>query len=216
VRRATAARNTIGDGAIQRGEVVLGDMIAVEPEFLGVPDQLDTFIVLLPLAAYRALLKVIHQPNCNVMAFSATLCVRHRLNRVAAYRRDERSTGRRTTPAALARPLCAQPRMRGGGGEWSPVALEPDPSHPTGKAPGAKAAPLPARVDARDRLLFLASAASGRRVILTRGWRRIGWDEALTRPGIGAAAGSPPKMVPRPWPFPSRRRRPRRLPDAMP
>ena len=44
---------------VQRGEVVLGDMIAVEPELLGVPDQLDAFIVLLPQRHVGALLEVI-------------------------------------------------------------------------------------------------------------------------------------------------------------
>jgi anaerobic selenocysteine-containing dehydrogenase len=58
------------------------------------------------------------------------------------------------------------------------VALEPDPSHPTGKALCAKGRAAPGLVDARDRLLFP--------VRRTRpkgdpdpGWRRISWDEAL-------------------------------------
>jgi anaerobic selenocysteine-containing dehydrogenase len=58
------------------------------------------------------------------------------------------------------------------------VALEPDPSHPTGKALCAKGRASPELVEASDRLLFP--------VRRTRpkgdpdpGWQRISWDEAL-------------------------------------
>ena len=44
---------------IQRGEVVLRDVIAVEPVFLGTLDQLDPFIVLLPQRHVGALLEMI-------------------------------------------------------------------------------------------------------------------------------------------------------------
>src|SRR6266568_5522440 len=58
------------------------------------------------------------------------------------------------------------------------VAIEPDPSHPTGKALCAKGRASPDLVEAPDRLLYP--------VRRTRpkgdpdpGWRRISWDEAL-------------------------------------
>ncbi len=58
------------------------------------------------------------------------------------------------------------------------VAIEPDPSHPTGKALCAKGRASPELVEASDRLLYP--------VRRTRpkgdpdpGWRRISWDEAL-------------------------------------
>ncbi len=59
------------------------------------------------------------------------------------------------------------------------VALEPDPSHPTGKALCAKGRAAPELVDARDRLLVSRCAVRGRRAIRDPGWQRIGWDEAL-------------------------------------
>ena len=58
------------------------------------------------------------------------------------------------------------------------LAIEPDPTHPTGKALCAKGRASPALVEAPDRLLHP--------VRRTRpkgdpdpGWRRISWDEAL-------------------------------------
>src|SRR5262249_58148687 len=58
------------------------------------------------------------------------------------------------------------------------LAIEPDPTHPTGKALCAKGRASPALVEAPDRLLYP--------VRRTRpkgdpdpGWRRISWDEAL-------------------------------------
>ena len=58
------------------------------------------------------------------------------------------------------------------------VALEPDPSHPTGKALCAKGRAAPEMVDARDRLLFPLRRARPKGDP-DPGWRRIGWDEAL-------------------------------------
>ena len=58
------------------------------------------------------------------------------------------------------------------------VALEPDPSHPTGKALCAKGRAAPGLVDARDRLLFPLRRTRPKGDP-DPGWRRIGWDEAL-------------------------------------
>jgi anaerobic selenocysteine-containing dehydrogenase len=58
------------------------------------------------------------------------------------------------------------------------VALEPDPSHPTGKALCAKGRASPELVEAPDRLLFPLRRTHPKGD-LDPGWRRIGWDEAL-------------------------------------
>ncbi len=58
------------------------------------------------------------------------------------------------------------------------VALEPDPSHPTGKALCAKGRAAPGLVDARDRLLFPLRRTRPKGDP-DPGWRRISWDEAL-------------------------------------
>ncbi len=58
------------------------------------------------------------------------------------------------------------------------VALEPDPSHPTGKALCAKGRAAPEMIDARDRLLFPLRRTRPKGDP-DPGWRRIGWDEAL-------------------------------------
>src|SRR6478752_2992280 len=58
------------------------------------------------------------------------------------------------------------------------VALEPDPSHPTGKALCAKGRAAPELVYARDRLLFPLRRTRPKGDP-DPGWRRIGWDEAL-------------------------------------
>jgi anaerobic selenocysteine-containing dehydrogenase len=58
------------------------------------------------------------------------------------------------------------------------VALEPDPSHPTGKALCAKGRASPELVEAPDRLLFPLRRTRPKGD-LDPGWRRIGWDEAL-------------------------------------
>lgn len=58
------------------------------------------------------------------------------------------------------------------------VALEPDPSHPTGKALCAKGRAAPELVYQEDRLLYplKRTRPKGDR---DPGWQRIGWDEAL-------------------------------------
>lgn len=58
------------------------------------------------------------------------------------------------------------------------VALEPDPSHPTGKALCAKGRAAPELVNHADRLLYplKRTRPKGDR---DPGWQRIGWDEAL-------------------------------------
>jgi len=58
------------------------------------------------------------------------------------------------------------------------VALEPDPSHPTGKALCAKGRAAPELVYARDRLLFPLRRTRPKGDP-DPGWQRIGWDEAL-------------------------------------
>lgn len=58
------------------------------------------------------------------------------------------------------------------------VALEPDPSHPTGKALCAKGRAAPEMIDARDRLLFPLRRTRPKGDP-DPGWRRISWDEAL-------------------------------------
>jgi anaerobic selenocysteine-containing dehydrogenase len=58
------------------------------------------------------------------------------------------------------------------------LAIEPDPTHPTGKALCAKGRASPALVEAPDRLLYPVrrTRPKGDR---DPGWRRISWDEAL-------------------------------------
>jgi anaerobic selenocysteine-containing dehydrogenase len=58
------------------------------------------------------------------------------------------------------------------------VALEPDQSHPTGKALCAKGRASPGLVDAADRLLF-PFRRTRPKGDPDPGWQRIGWDEAL-------------------------------------
>ena len=58
------------------------------------------------------------------------------------------------------------------------VAIEPDPSHPTGKALCAKGRAAPELVDAPDRLLFPLRRTRPKGDP-DPGWRRISWDEAL-------------------------------------
>jgi anaerobic selenocysteine-containing dehydrogenase len=58
------------------------------------------------------------------------------------------------------------------------VALEPDPSHPTGKALCAKGRAAPELVRAPDRLLF-PMRRTRPKGDPDPGWRRISWDEAL-------------------------------------
>jgi anaerobic selenocysteine-containing dehydrogenase len=58
------------------------------------------------------------------------------------------------------------------------VAIEPDPSHPTGEAICAKGRASPELVEASDRLLFPLRRTRPKGEA-DPGWRRIGWDEAL-------------------------------------
>ena len=60
------------------------------------------------------------------------------------------------------------------------VALEPDPSHPTGQALCAKGRAAPELVAHPDRLLY-PLARTRPKGDPDPGWRRIGWDEALGR-----------------------------------
>src|ERR1700739_5060791 len=58
------------------------------------------------------------------------------------------------------------------------VAIEPDPSHPTGKALCAKGRASPALVEASDRLLYPLRRTRPKGDA-DPGWQRISWDEAL-------------------------------------
>ena len=58
------------------------------------------------------------------------------------------------------------------------VAIEPDPSHPTGKALCAKGRASPELVEARDRLLY-PMRRTRPKGDPDPGWQRITWDEAL-------------------------------------
>jgi anaerobic selenocysteine-containing dehydrogenase len=58
------------------------------------------------------------------------------------------------------------------------VAIEPDPSHPTGKALCAKGRASPALVDASDRLLYPVRRTRPKGAP-DPGWERISWDQAL-------------------------------------
>ena len=77
------------------------------------------------------------------------------------------------------------------------VAVEPDPSHPTGQALCAKGRASPELVEARDRLLYplRRTRPKGDR---DPGWRRISWDEALDETAAALrriAAQSGPEAV---------------------
>src|ERR1700759_3946483 len=58
------------------------------------------------------------------------------------------------------------------------VAIEPDPSHPTGKALCAKGRASPELVEATDRLLYPMRRPRPKGHPAP-GWQRISWDEAL-------------------------------------
>ncbi len=58
------------------------------------------------------------------------------------------------------------------------VAIEPDPSHPTGKALCAKGRASPELVAASDRLLYPLRRTRPKGDP-DPGWQRISWDEAL-------------------------------------
>ncbi|MGD9711967.1 MAG: molybdopterin-dependent oxidoreductase, partial [Thermomicrobiales bacterium] len=58
------------------------------------------------------------------------------------------------------------------------VALEPDPSHPTGKALCAKGRAAPEIVYSNDRLRYPLKRTNPK-TDPDPGWRRISWDEAL-------------------------------------
>src|SRR5512146_419704 len=58
------------------------------------------------------------------------------------------------------------------------VALEPDPTHPTGKALCAKGRAAPELVYHPDRLLYPMKRTKPKGD-LDPGWQRISWDEAL-------------------------------------
>jgi anaerobic selenocysteine-containing dehydrogenase len=77
------------------------------------------------------------------------------------------------------------------------MAIEPDPSHPTGKALCAKGRASPDLVEAPDRLLYPVrrTRPKGDR---DPGWRRISWDEALDETAAALrriAAESGPEAV---------------------
>src|SRR6266853_1514648 len=71
------------------------------------------------------------------------------------------------------------------------VAIEPDPSHPTGEAICAKGRASPELVEATDRLLY-PMRRTRPKGDPDPGWRRITWDESSTRPRRRCAA-SPPR-----------------------
>src|SRR5919202_434429 len=73
------------------------------------------------------------------------------------------------------------------------VALEPDPSHPTGQALCAKGRAAPELVSHPDRLRYPLKRTRPKGDS-DPGWQRIGWDEALDLTaaklrGIAAASG---------------------------
>ena len=77
------------------------------------------------------------------------------------------------------------------------VALEPDPSHPTGKALCAKGRASPELVEAPERLL-VPLRRTRPKGDPDPGWQRIGWDEALDETAAGLrriAAESGPEAV---------------------
>ena len=88
-------------------------------------------------------------------------------------------------------------RLRGGLEDDKLVAIEPDPSHPTGKALCAKGRASPELVEAPDRLLYPVrrTRPKGDR---DPGWRRISWNEALDETAAALrriAAESGPEAV---------------------
>src|SRR6202048_5487844 len=77
------------------------------------------------------------------------------------------------------------------------VAIDPDPSHPTGKALCAKGRASPELVEATDRLLY-PMRRTRPKGDPDPGWRRITWDEALNETATAMrriAAESGPKTV---------------------
>jgi anaerobic selenocysteine-containing dehydrogenase len=77
------------------------------------------------------------------------------------------------------------------------VAIEPDPSHPTGKALCAKGRASPELVEATDRLLY-PMRRTRPKGDPDPGWRRITWDEALDETATAMrriAAESGPEAV---------------------
>jgi cytochrome c553 len=80
------------------------------------------------------------------------------------------------------------------------VAIEPDPSHPTGKALCAKGRASPELVEATDRLLYPM-----RRTRLKGdpdpGWQRITWDEALNETATAMCVELLRKAVRKQWAF---------------
>ena len=77
------------------------------------------------------------------------------------------------------------------------VAIEPDPSHPTGKALCAKGRASPALIEASDRLLHPVRRTRPKSDP-DPGWQRISWDEALDETAAALsriAAESGPEAV---------------------
>jgi anaerobic selenocysteine-containing dehydrogenase len=77
------------------------------------------------------------------------------------------------------------------------MAIEPDPSHPTGKALCAKGRASPALVDASDRLLY-PMRRTRPKGDPDPGWQRISWDQALDETATALrrfAAESGPEAV---------------------
>src|SRR6201993_1820841 len=77
------------------------------------------------------------------------------------------------------------------------VGIEPDPSHPTGKALCAKGRASPELVEASDRLLY-PMRRTHPKGDPDRGWQRITWDEALAETATAMrrlAAESRPEAV---------------------
>ena len=94
------------------------------------------------------------------------------------------------------------------------VTIEPDPSHPTGKALCAKGRAAPALVEAPDRVLYPLRRTRPKGDA-DPGWQRISWDEALDETAaamrraaarrlgqvITSSGKEPPCRRPRPCPF---------------
>jgi anaerobic selenocysteine-containing dehydrogenase len=77
------------------------------------------------------------------------------------------------------------------------VGIEPDPSHPTGKALCAKGRASPELVEATDRLLY-PMRRTRPKGDSDPGWQRITWDEALNETATAMrriAAESGPEAV---------------------
>ena len=89
------------------------------------------------------------------------------------------------------------------------VALEPDPSHPTGQALCVKGKAAPELVHHPERLLHPLRRTNPKGAP-DPGWEPISWDEALDLVAGAAARAGGRRTARRAWSSARRRRRPRR------